>query len=108
MTLEVILTQIIVPLVTALLGGAAVHVWHTSGSPTASNGSPPRASPTSNVAVPLAVPSDLFPRHPLLSHLVSTYGDELEAALLDTFKGKLGLAAVTPTATTAATPITAK
>lgn len=41
--------------------------------------------------MPFPLPSNVLPNHPLLSHLLGKYGDELEAALLGQLKSKLGL-----------------
>lgn len=88
-----ILVQFVAPAVAALFGGIATHLWHTRGSSPASSSSSPTPSNSAmpTPGVPLPVPSDLFPKHPLLSHLIGTYSSQLEAALLGQLKSKLGL-----------------
>lgn len=86
---ESLLIQFVVPALTAFAGGVVMHLWHSRGTPSTQTPSSPATPGTPSV--PLPIPSDVFPKHPLLSHIIGKYGDELESALLGQLKSKLGL-----------------
>ena len=97
----VLITQIISAALGALVSGLGVHLFHTS-----SNSKIPLALPVDESKLPIPVPVNPVPGHPLVSKVLHELGVIGEEAAANAIRARLGVLSQADPAAVASTPAT--